>query len=77
MAKPVLYAVPKFWCGEPDPCDFCCRPFTTRFTDGRTSSGQWGNACVPCAARQGMSLGMGRGQQYDKQEDGRWLKTGG
>lgn len=77
MAKATVSVVQKFWCGEPDPCDICSKPFTTRFTDGRTSSGQWANACVPCAKSYGMKLGQGIGQQYDKQPDGRWLKTGG
>lgn len=77
MAKATVSAVPKYWCGEPDPCDGCNKPFEKRFTDGRTRSGQWGNMCPVCAMNHGMSLGEGRGQQYDKQPDGRWMKTGG
>jgi hypothetical protein len=41
--------------------------------------------CPACWARleqawglqPGFSLGTGRGQQYTKQADGKWLKTGG
>lgn len=68
--KPVYYA------GAPEACDICRKPFGQMMYDGRTTSG-WANMCQRCFARHGYGLGTGKGQRYSKQEDGRWLKTGG
>jgi hypothetical protein len=45
------------------------------FVDGRTKSGPWGIMHELCHVKEGMGLGVGRGQRYDLTEDGRWLKT--
>jgi hypothetical protein len=47
------------------------------FIDGKTSYGPWGNLCPACHARHGVGLGTGKGQRYQRQPDGRWLKTQG
>jgi len=47
------------------------------FVDGKTRMGPWGCLCMKCHARYGVGLGLGKGQHYTRQADGRWLKTGG
>lgn len=69
---------PKYWMGlAPRACDIDQTPLQTKFVDGATTSGAWANMCLSCARRFGRGLGAGKGQEYTKQEDGRWLKTGG
>lgn len=41
-------------------CDFCGAP--ARY-DGKTTSGPWGNMCLPCFGVHGIGLGLGRGQE--------------
>jgi len=36
--------------------------------------GPWANMCCDCHARCGEGVGTGKGQLYEKQTDGRWLK---
>lgn len=69
---------PKYWLGEPpDKCDIGSEPITTEFVDGATTYGPWGFMCLKCHKSFGKGLGTGRGQKYEKQPDGRWMKTGG
>lgn len=69
---------PRYWLGsEPTHCQVCEGPFHNKFVDGATFTGQWALMCKPCHKRMGRGLGMGRGQEYTRQADGRWLKTGG
>jgi hypothetical protein len=66
----------KYWMGSPPVnCDICHKPFGDSFTDGATTMGPWGNMCSSCFTKFGVGLGTGRGQRYEKQKDGRWLKT--
>lgn len=58
-------------------CDLCNQPITKRMIDGKTTSGPWGLMCVPCHKTHGTGLGTGRGQAYEHQTDGRWLKVEG
>jgi hypothetical protein len=68
----------KYWMGPaPEKCDLCSTPITKVFIDGATSHGPWGNMCPTCHAFDGRGLGVGRGQKYQKQADGRWQKVGG
>jgi hypothetical protein len=41
------------------------------------SFGQWGNIGEDAFKTHGCSLGTGRGQKYERQPDGRWLKVEG
>lgn len=68
----------KFWCGAaPAQCDICQEAITDTFVDGKTMMGPWANMCLICHRQEGRGLGMGCGQKYQKQADGRWLKIGG
>lgn len=67
-----------YWAGTPTKCDLCGARITESFVDGRTKPmGQWAIMDLGCHAKRGYSLGQGYGQLYEKQEDGRWLKTEG
>jgi len=70
--------VPKlYWTGHLDPdCQVCHQPFGTRMYDA-PYGGPWGNICQQCFDRNGNRLGIGKGQAYDLQADGRWLCVGG
>jgi hypothetical protein len=68
---PVKYTNP------PTNCDICQAVITETFVDGKTTSGPWGNLCVPCHKKHGIGLGTGKGQLYVKADDGTFLKTQG
>lgn len=77
---------PKYWMGTvPDVCDLSTPedlpgyhdPVDKVFVDGKTRIGPWANMCMKCHRRDGFGLGLGKGQKYEKQEDGKWLKTAG
>ena len=66
----------KFWAGSaPIECDVCRRPILVVFIDGATKSGPWANMDPACHQRIGVGLGIGKGQRYEMQPDGRWLNT--
>ena len=70
---------PKYWIGTPPKkCDLCGSPIKKVFIDGAVRhTGIWGFMCNSCFCLDGYGLGLGRGQKYTKQPDGKWLKTGG
>ena len=75
---PTPSAPKKYWLGSiPDKCDICGSKLTHKMIDGRTSSGQWGLLDLKCHASHGVGLGTGKGQLYEKQADGQWLKIQG
>lgn len=62
----------------PAVCDTCSTPITSTFFDADTGRG-WACMCPSCqnlGPGKGR-VGPGRGQKYEKQADGRWLKTAG
>lgn len=61
----------------PDVCDVCQKPIEDVFSDMKTVLGPWGCLCPRCVPLVGAGYGIGRGQQYTKQPDGKWLKTQG
>ncbi len=68
----------KYWMGPaPTKCDVSGADITDRFIDGKILGGPWANMCPAVHQMAGCGLGTGRGQEYTKQSDGRWLKTGG
>ena len=68
---------PKYYVGAPEHCDVCTKPFGKMMYDAAMMNGRWANMCQTCFNRHARGLGVGKGQRYSKQEDGRWLKTGG
>ena len=61
----------------PKTCDMCNKLIGSEFVDGATDRGPWANMCMACFSRYGRGLGMGRGQHYQKQEDGKFHKIAG
>ena len=79
-AATVLEATPKavYWTGKIGPHDDLGNRITNQFVDGRLKSGGWA-ILTPGAFRvAGVGkYGVGKGQRYAKQPDGRWLKVEG
>jgi len=68
----------RVWIGRPpDHCDICKVPFENVFIDGKTKHGSWGNLCSECHELEGVGFGTGRGQKYELNEFGEWIKTEG
>ena len=70
----------KYWCSPaPRTCDVCDGDLVGTFYDAKTAYGHWGCLCGRCFTHgPGLGkLGTGLGQRYEKQADGKWLKTGG
>ena len=71
MKSAITYA------NAPLSCDICDNQFDDgKMYDSNTGRG-WGNLCSKCFKMHGLGLGMGRGQEYTRQADGSYLKTGG
>ena len=65
----------KFWCGEaPAICQVCDREIHGVFVDGKTQWDCWACMCKDCWEMHGEGLGVGLGQMYGRQADGRWRK---
>ncbi len=66
------------WMGSPPTnCDLCEAPIFAIFVDGKTNQGPWANMCLECHPVYGCGLGTGKGQKYQKQPNGEWLKIEG
>lgn len=69
--------IKKYYLGVvPANCQLCQQPMGDVMLDATTNIG-WAYMCQACHLKYGRGLGVGKGQQYEKQTDGRWLKTGG
>jgi len=67
-----------YWEGaEPLGCELCEDDIKHEFIDGRTRWHCWGMLCPVCHTNCGVGLGLGKGQRYVKQPDGKWLKVEG
>lgn len=64
-----------YWLSGLTCCDHCNASFEKLDTmyDAATVFGPWGNLCEGCFASIGKGLGIGNGQKYAKQADGKWL----
>lgn len=68
----------KFWAGDPpDKCDLCGDKITFEFSDAKVPRGRWGILCPVCVGKHKVRFGLGFGQRYKMQKDGRWLKVEG
>ena len=69
------YAV--YWSGDLGPRDDFGRLYRDTMYDGKTKMGPWANMTEESWVIYGVGLGIGRGQKYKKQPDGRWMKVEG
>lgn len=79
-SKPPAQPRPVYWRGStPVKCDLCDQPLDgKKFVDGSTKpQGTWGILDLRCHRIHGNGLGTGRGQLYERQDDGRYLKIEG
>ena len=79
LLKDLVPSPSKAWRGDlPDTCQLCRRAFglghADTFIDGATRLGPWGYMCAVCHASQGLGLGIGLGQAFRLQPDGRWAQ---
>lgn len=66
------------WNGSvPERCEVGGEPIVGAFVDGATRMGPWAVMCPDCHEAYGRGLGVGRGQRYERQPNGAWLKTEG
>jgi hypothetical protein len=52
-------------------------PITDKIIDGKTTQGPWAIMTPESHQIYGVGLGIGLGQVYEKQADGKWLMTEG
>lgn len=62
----------------PSICDVCGGSIGKGFVDGATRRGPWAIMCAErCYPAHGVGLGTGKGQKYERQEDGTFKKVQG
>lgn len=75
-----------YWAGRPPRCcDICKTLFGGGhhdkdheiFVDGRMRDGRWAIMCLTCHIKVGVGLGIGKGQMYLLQSDGRYQQMAG
>ena len=81
MSRMTYTPPPKYWSGRVRDTDDFGQPITTVFYDAKTIRGPWAIMSPASFEKHRVTrdgaLGTGLGQQYTRQPDGRWLKTGG
>lgn len=66
------------WTGStPLKCEICETPIDKVFYDARTVFGPWAKVGECCFKKCCRGTGTGRGQKFEKQDDGQWRKTEG
>jgi hypothetical protein len=66
--------------GSPGACGCCAKDLAqgALFVDGnRKGDSGWANMCAECFLKEGLGIGWGVGQLYQKQAGGTWLLVGG
>ena len=67
-------------CPAPEKCDLCSKSIADEdyFIDGALEgSTKWAYMCSECFLENGEGIGLGKGQIYKRQDDGKWLMVGG
>lgn len=68
----------KYWSGTIFSCQLCKNPLEGVMYDALVPRGaRWGNLCQECFTTHGCSVGLGRGQKYLLDAEGRWYKVEG
>ena len=68
---------PRYWSGPVRHTDDFGRPIVDVFWDAATRGGPWAIMSPESHRLHALGAGVGLGQQYTRQPDGRWLKTEG
>jgi hypothetical protein len=58
-------------------CDICGTPKPQKIIDGVVRGRSWALMCPDCHKLFGVGLGTGKGQLFEKQVDGTYVKVGG
>lgn len=66
-----------YWISPVNEADDFGNVIEDTFYDGATSMGPWAIMAPKSFRRYGRGVGLGIGQRYNKQSDGRWLKVEG
>lgn len=66
-----------YWNAPVPQRDFAGDEICEIFIDGKTRLGPWGLMTPKTFTRYGLGFGVGRGQMYIKQSDGRWMQDDG
>ena len=67
----------KYWIGDMPELDDFGITIKNVVIDGRTKLGPWAMMTPETFKNFGVGLGLGFGQKYKKQKDGKWLKIEG
>jgi hypothetical protein len=67
----------RYWIGSVGPKDDFGQKIEDEFIDGHTAMGPWAIMTPSSHRIYGFGLGTGRGQRYERQADGKWLKVEG
>ena len=67
----------KYWIGDMPELDDFGITIQNVVIDGRTKLGPWAMMTPETFKNFGVGLGLGFGQKYKKQKDGKWLKIEG
>ena len=67
-----------YWLSPLGDTDDFSVPYKDEMIDGKTRMGPWANMTPQSFAKYGIGkFGLGLGQLYKKQSDGKWLKVAG
>lgn len=70
--------IKRYWMGDVPTKDDFDATIVDEFIDGKTRMGPWALMTLATWRRLGVGrLGVGYGQRYQKQPDGKWLKVEG
>ena len=67
----------KYWLSPVGEKDDFGSPIDDIMYDAKSTMGPWGLMSPKSFRQYGVGLGTGLGQKYEKQADGKWLKTDG